>query len=225
MAPRPPPACESGAAGLPAAQPQVQPEPRGFKHISLYLEKKALLHAGTFLCVGFFTAAVWCVPALRVPLVLSLKTTFAKYGSRDHTPTHITTVRPKTASLGVRDLGAISSPLREVEIAPRSPTPRDASSGRSQVNQRAEHAKGIHIASARNRPERPIQARTAPGGAPSPTPPGRSKADFGRLLARCHEAVSGKQSGSTGRSTPIHDAHAWAGAMGTTVQHAKRCQS
>ena len=32
--------------------------------------------------------------------------------------------------LGVCDLGAISSPLREVEIAPRSPTPRDASSGR-----------------------------------------------------------------------------------------------
>ena len=32
----------------------------------------ALLHAGTFLCVGFFTAAVWCVPALRVPLVHSL---------------------------------------------------------------------------------------------------------------------------------------------------------
>ena len=27
---------------------------------------------GTFLRVGFFTAAVWCVPALRVPLVHSL---------------------------------------------------------------------------------------------------------------------------------------------------------
>ena len=41
-----------------------------------------------------------------------------------------TWLRPKAASLGVSDLGAISSQLREVEIAPRSPTPRDASSGR-----------------------------------------------------------------------------------------------
>ena len=32
----------------------------------------ALLHAGTFLSCRFFTAAVWCVPALRVPLVHSL---------------------------------------------------------------------------------------------------------------------------------------------------------
>ena len=45
----------------------------------------ALARPGTFLRVGFFfTAAVWCVPALRVPLVHSLinhfrqkKTTFA----------------------------------------------------------------------------------------------------------------------------------------------------
>ena len=40
------------------------------------------------------------------------------------------------------------------------------------------------------------------------------KADLGRLLAGCHVAVSGKQSGPTGRSTPIHDAYAWARAMG-----------
>jgi hypothetical protein len=32
----------------------------------------ALARQGTFLRVGFFTAAVWCVPALRVPLVHSL---------------------------------------------------------------------------------------------------------------------------------------------------------
>ena len=32
-------------------------------------------------------------------------------------------------------------------------------------------------------------------------------------MARCHEAVSGEQSGPTGRSTPIHDAYAWEGAM------------
>ena len=32
----------------------------------------ALARPGTFLRVGFFTAAVWCVPALRVPLVHSL---------------------------------------------------------------------------------------------------------------------------------------------------------
>ena len=57
-----------------------------------------------------------------------------------------TWLRPKAASLGVSDLGAISSPLREVEIAPRSPTPRDASAGRSHVYQRAEHAKGISLA-------------------------------------------------------------------------------
>ena len=29
-------------------------------------------------CVGFFTAAVWCVPALRVPLVHSLINHFRK---------------------------------------------------------------------------------------------------------------------------------------------------
>ena len=94
-----------------------------------------------------------------------------------------------------------------------------------------------HIASARSRPERPIQRRARRPAAhrhqPPPRAPGRSKADFGRLffakvsflLARCHEAVSGKQSGLTGRSTLIHDAYAWAGPMGTAVQHAKRCHT
>ena len=63
-----------------------------------------------------------------------------------HAPHRYTWLRPKAASLGVSDLGAISSPLREVEIAPRSPTPRDASAGRSHVYQRAERAKGISLA-------------------------------------------------------------------------------
>ena len=57
-----------------------------------------------------------------------------------------TWLRPKAASLGVGDLGSISSPLREVEIAPRSPTPRDAPAGRSHVYQRAEHATCISLA-------------------------------------------------------------------------------
>ena len=38
----------------------------------------------------------------------------------------------------------------------------------------------MHIASARNRPERPIQARTAPGGAPSPNPPKPTLGGFWR---------------------------------------------
>ena len=42
----------------------------------------ALARPGTFLRVGFFTAAVWCVPALRVPLVHSLINHFRqKYAS------------------------------------------------------------------------------------------------------------------------------------------------
>ena len=53
-------------------------------------------------------------------------------------------LRSKAGSLGMGDLGAISSPLREVEIVSRSPTPRsDAPAGRSHVYQRAKHAKGI----------------------------------------------------------------------------------
>ena len=38
----------------------------------------ALARPGTFLRVGSFTAAVWCVPALRVPLVHSLINHFRK---------------------------------------------------------------------------------------------------------------------------------------------------
>ena len=38
----------------------------------------ALARPGTFLRVGFFTAAVWCVPDLRVPLVHSLINHFRK---------------------------------------------------------------------------------------------------------------------------------------------------
>ena len=70
----------------------------------------------------------------------------------------------------------ISSPLREVEIAPRSPTPRDASAGRSHVYQRAEHAKGISLAPGivpkgqSRRARRPAAHRhQTPPGAPKPT--------------------------------------------------------
>ena len=47
----------------------------------------ALARPGTFLRVGFFTAAVWCVPALRVPLVHSLINHFRKKKPRTK-PTH-----------------------------------------------------------------------------------------------------------------------------------------
>ena len=85
--------------------------------------------------------------------------------------------------------------------------------------------------SARNRPERPIHRRARRQAAHRhQTPlcaPGRSKADFRRLWARCHEAVSGKQSGPTGRSAPTYIMHMlglgqWARQW---LQHAKRCQS
>ena len=42
----------------------------------------ALARPGTFLRVGFFTAAVWCVPALRVPLVHSLINHFRQSSPR-----------------------------------------------------------------------------------------------------------------------------------------------
>ena len=106
-----------------------------------------------------------------------------------------TWLRPKAASLGVSDLGAISSPLREVEIAPRSPTPRDASAGRSHVYQRAEHAKGISLA-----PGIVPKGQSRRARRPAAHRHQTLKADFGRLLARCHVAVSGEQSGPTGRS-------------------------
>ena len=145
-----------------------------------------------------------------------------------------TWLRPAEASRGVDDLGAISTSRSGLEIAPRSLTPSEAALGRSHVYQRAEHAKGISLAPGIVPKGQSRGARTVHGGAPSPNPPpgpGRSKADFGRLLARYHEAVSGKQSGlrewSHGpfRTHTCDDAYAWAGAMGTTVQHAKRCQT
>ena len=52
----------------------------------------ALARPGTFLRVGFFTAAVWCVPALRVPLVHSLINHFRQMNFRipeTHTPTRV----------------------------------------------------------------------------------------------------------------------------------------
>ena len=132
-----------------------------------------------------------------------------------------TWLRPKAASLGVSDLGAISSPLREVEIAPRSPTPRDASAGRSHVYQRAEHAKGISLA-----PGIVPKGQSRRARRPAAHRHQTLKADFGRLLARCHVAVSGEQSGPTGRSTPIHDAQSCLGGGNGCGrgQHAGRCQ-
>ena len=82
-----------------------------------------------------------------------------------------------------------------------------------------------NIGSARNRPERPIQARPSPGGAPAhrhQTPQSRLWEAFGGVS---HVAVSGKQSGPTGRCTPIHNAYACARAMGAAGQHAERCQT
>ena len=120
-----------------------------------------------------------------------------------------TWLRPKAASLGVGDLGSISSPLREVEIAPRSPTPRDAPAGRSHVYQRAVHATGISLAPGIV-PKVPSRRARRPAAHRHQIPQSR----LWEALAGCDVAVSGKQSGLTGRSTPIHDAYAWARAMG-----------
>ena len=48
----------------------------------------ALARPGTFLRVGFFTAAVWCVPALRVPLVHSLINHFRQNRSLENARTN-----------------------------------------------------------------------------------------------------------------------------------------
>ena len=53
----------------------------------------ALARPGTFLRVGFFTAAVWCVPALRVPLVHSLINHFRKKNEVMPTPLSATITR------------------------------------------------------------------------------------------------------------------------------------
>ena len=53
----------------------------------------ALARPGTFLRVGFFTAAVWCVPALRVPLVHSLINHFRKKTKN---------IKPKSNTKGAR---------------------------------------------------------------------------------------------------------------------------
>jgi hypothetical protein len=47
------------------------------QHIRWFILNKLLLQK-KILRVGFFTAAVWCVPALRVPLVHSLINHFRK---------------------------------------------------------------------------------------------------------------------------------------------------
>ena len=51
----------------------------------------ALARPGTFLRVGFFTAAVWCVPALRVPLVHSLINHFRQKSYKRLSPKHAAT--------------------------------------------------------------------------------------------------------------------------------------
>ena len=55
-------------------------------------------------------------------------------------------VQAVQASRARRQLRCALGWAREVEIAPRSPTPRDAPAGRSHVYQRAKHAKGISLA-------------------------------------------------------------------------------
>ena len=52
----------------------------------------ALARPGTFLRVGFFTAAVWCVPALRVPLVHSLINHFRQKAPRIGPPAHLSSL-------------------------------------------------------------------------------------------------------------------------------------
>ena len=115
--------------------------------------------------------------------------------------------------------GAISTSRSGLEIAPRSPMPRDALAGRSHVYQRAKDAKGISLAPGIVPKKAHPGAHGARRHTVTKTPRAGSKADFRRLLARCHEAVSGKQSGLTGCSAPIHDAYAWAGSMGAAGQH------
>ena len=133
----------------------------------------------------------------------------------------------KAGSLGMGDLGAISSPLREVEIVPRSPTPRDALAGRSHVYQRAKHAKGISLApgivpkgpstgahGARRRTG--TKPPCAPLGAPKPTSKG-----FGRGVTR---QFIGQTEWSHGPfRTHIHNTYAWAGPRWARqwLQHAK----
>ena len=97
--------------------------------------------------------------------------------------------------------------------------PRDALAGRSHVYQRAKDAKGISLAPGIVPKKAHPGAHGARRHTVTKTPRAGSKADFRRLLARCHEAVSGKQSGLTGCSAPIHDAYAWAGSMGAAGQH------
>ena len=87
-----------------------------------------------------------------------------------------------------------------------------------------------------------FQARPAPGGAPSPNPPGHSKADFRRLLhwrGVTRQYRANRESHLSRAFPPIihymlnymHMLVAWAGRgqcairMGTAVQHAERCQS
>ena len=68
---------------------------------------------------------------------------------------------------------------REVEIAPRSPTPRDTSAGRSHVYQRVEHAKGTSLA-----PGIVPKGQSRRARRPAAHRHQTLKADFGRLFWR-----------------------------------------
>jgi hypothetical protein len=119
-----------------------------------------------------------------------------------------TWLRPKAASLGVSDLGAISSPLREVEIAPRSPTPRDGPAGRSHVYQCAVHATEISLAPGIV-PKGPSGAHGARRRTVTKRKPPIKPTLWEAFGGVSRGSIGQKQSGPTGRSTPIYDAYAW----------------
>ena len=78
----------------------------------------ALARPGTFLRVGFFTAAVWCVPALRVPLVHSLINHFRK--KKKHTVTRCELINDSVAVPVEEAQGAVVvEPIEHVEAADR----------------------------------------------------------------------------------------------------------
>ena len=79
------------------------------------------------------------------------------------------------------DLGAISSPLREVEIAPKALTPSEAALDRSHLNQRAKHAKGISLAPGIV-PKGPSRRARHPAAHRHQTPQSRLWEAFGEVL-------------------------------------------
>ena len=93
-------------------------------------------------------------------------------------------VQAVQASRARRQLRCALGWAREVEIALRSHTPRDAPAGRSHAYTSVRSTPRSHIPSARNRPERHIQARPVPGGAPSPNSPKPTLGGFWRGVTR-----------------------------------------